>query len=272
MRIKVGLIQTSPVFGEVSANVDDALRRLRLLAKKGARLVVLPELFNTGYQFKDRREAKALAEPLSKAGYTTGRLMEAAKEHKLYIVAGVAEISRQKVYNSSVLIGPKGVIGVYRKAHLFYNEKRIFAPGNTPFKVYDIGGGKGGLRIGMMICFDWLFPEVSRKLALLGADIICHPSNLVLPNCPDAMVTRALENRVFTITANRVGVEARIKGSRLRFIGKSEIVSPTGSVLSRASTSRAEARLKEIDTNEARDKRVTPVNDVFKDRRIELYD
>lgn len=271
MRVKVGLIQNSPKFGEVQANVDDALKRLALLSKKGARLVVLPELFNTGYQFRDKREAKSLAEPINKDGYTTARLIEAAREYKLHIVAGLVELSRQKVYNSSVLIGPKGVIGVYRKAHLFYNEKKIFTSGNTPFKVYDIGGVRGGLKVGMMICFDWLFPEVARRLALLGADIICHPSNLVLPNCPDAMVTRALENRVFTITANRVGVEARIKGSRLKFIGKSEVVSPMGKILKRASTTRAEARVVEVDTTLARDKRVTPFNDVFKDRRTELY-
>ncbi|MCK4846113.1 MAG: acyltransferase [Deltaproteobacteria bacterium] len=269
--MKVGFIQSSPKFGEVQANVDDALKRLSTLAKKGARLVVLPELFNTGYQFKNKREAAELAEPLTPKGYTTARLMEAARDHKLHIVAGLVEVSRGKVYNSSVLVGPKGVIGVYRKAHLFYNEKKIFSKGNTPFKVYDIGGIKGGLKIGMMICFDWLFPEVTRRLALLGADIICHPSNLVLPNCPEAMITRALENRVFTITANRIGTEARIKGSRLKFIGKSEIVSPMGALLCRASGSRAETRLASVDTKDSRDKKITPFNDVFKDRRIELY-
>ena len=146
--MRIGFLQLRPKFGVVNKNVKKALS---LLDRVSDATIVLPELFNTGYQFKDRREAKALAEPLSKVGYTTGRLMEAAKEHKLYIVAGMAEISRQKVYNSSVLIGPKGVIGVYRKAHLFYNEKRIFALGNTPFKVYDIGGGKSGLKGGLKI-------------------------------------------------------------------------------------------------------------------------
>ena len=155
----------------------------------------------------------------------------------------------------------------YRKSHLFWYEKRFFSPGNTGFRVHDIGIA----RIGMMICFDWVFPEVCRVLALNGADIICHPSNLVLPHCPQAMITRCLENRVFAVTANRVGSESRTAGSPLKFIGKSQIVDPDGRVLCRASDNKVETMVIDINPKLARDKRITPKNDLFVDRRVDLF-
>lgn len=261
--MKVGFVQSSPKFGEVERNVDIALRRVE---RADVDLIVLPELFNTGYRFRSAKEAFRLAEVVP-GGPTTKRLIETARAKKTFIVAGIAERAGKEVYNSAVLVGPHGLIGVYRKAHLFLNEKRLFTPGNTPFEVYGIGKA----RVGMMICFDWLFPEAARSLALKGADIICHPSNLVLPHCPKAMITRCLENRVFAITANRVGVEARVGTERLRFIGKSGIISPSGVVLVRASSSRTATGIVEIDPKSARDKLITPKNDVFKDRRPDIY-
>ena len=121
-----------------------------------------------------------------------------------------------------------------------------------------------------MICFDWRFPESARKLALLGAQIICHPSNLVLPHCPNSMVVRALENNVFTITADRVGVENRT-GEKLEFIGKSRIISPDGTVLGELGTEEPGFLAVEIDPALADDKNVTPRNDLFDDRRPEFY-
>ena len=268
--LKVGFIQSSPEFGDVGANVGSAAEKLADLARRGAKLVVLPELFNTGYQFRTRKEAASLSEAVP-GGPTTKRLIEVARLHKLYIVFGISEASGQKtnktLYNSSVLVGPEGFIARYRKAHLFFNESKWFTPGNTPFEVHDIGLA----RIGMMVCFDWLFPEAARTLALKGADIICHPSNLVLPHCPEAMKTRALENGVFAITANRVGTEARLSGERLKFIGLSQVVSPEGHVIVRAPGARVYSKVVSIDVKEARKKKVTPRNDLLGDRRTDLY-
>jgi predicted amidohydrolase len=185
----------------------------------------------------------------------------------MYIVAGIAEKSGKKLYNSSVLIGPKGVVSIYRKAHLFWNEKDVFNPGDTRLEVVSIGKA----RVGMMICFDWLFPEVAKALALKGADIICHPSNLVLPHCPEAMLTRTLENRVFAITANRVGTEDRGKGAALTFIGKSQVAAPGGELLVRAASKRAAFAAVDIDVSRARDKWITPRNHIFKDRRQDIF-
>jgi len=126
--------------------------------------------------------------------------------------------------------------------------------------------------IGIMICFDWFFPESMRALALLGAEVIAHPSNLVLPYCPQAMPIRCLENRVFAITANRTGSEGRKEGQSLNFIGQSQVVSPGGEVLVRASGSEEELLTIDVNPQEARNKSLNSFNDIFKDRRPEYYD
>jgi len=262
--MRAGFIQTRPVFGAVDVNIKDALSRIM---KLDAGLIVLPELFSTGYQFRSRKEAFELAEDAA-TGKAAAMLIQAAKAKKAHIVAGFVERDGRRVYNSAMLVGPKGLVGVYRKAHLFWDEKRIFDRGDTPFTVHNIGA----VRVGMMICFDWVFPEAARTLALKGADVIAHPSNLVLPYCPAAMVTRSLENRVYTITANRVGVEERKPGCRLRFIGLSQVTAPDGRVLAAAGGSKAHSAAVAIDVRLARRKRITPVNDIFKDRRRDLFE
>jgi len=182
--MRVGFFQFAPVFGEVKKNLEYTIDRL---SDVEAGLIVLPELFTSGYQFISKQEAFELAEEIPD-GPATSRLVELARDKKMIIVAGLPERKGKRCYNSSVLIGPKGFIAVYRKTHLFQEEKLWFSSGDTGFRVYRIGG----VGIGMMVCFDWFFPESVRSLALAGADIICHPSNLVLPYCPDAMVIRCL--------------------------------------------------------------------------------
>src|SRR5579884_760882 len=224
--MKVGFYQFNPTFGEIKHNLDTVAARLDTVTSD---LVVLPELFATGYQFSSVEEVRALAEPIPH-GPTTQRLLDIARDRQVFLVAGLVEHDRGCMYNSAVVVGPRGVIGWYRKAHLFFEETLWFTPGDTGFRVWDIGSA----RIGVMICFDWFYPEAARTLALAGAEIICHPSNLVLPYCPDAMVTRCLENRVFAVTANRIGFEERGNKPRLNFIGSSEIVTPRGRILARA--------------------------------------
>jgi len=265
-KVKVGFVQTRPVFGRVRENVESAIRKISGLSADGG-IVVLPELFSTGYQFTSRDEAFRYAED-AKSGYTVKRLVAAAKKGSLHIVAGICEKAGKKVYNSSVLVGPDGVRALYRKAHLFSDEKNIFSRGNTRFRVHDVAG----VKVGMMICYDWIYPEAARTLALKGASIICHPSNLVLRYCPPGMVTRCLENGVFAVTANRVGSEQRVKGVELKFIGSSQVVAPDGRVLARASSDKVEARVLEIDTAATIEKAVTPLNRIFEDRRPSLYD
>jgi predicted amidohydrolase len=261
--MRVGYFQFDPVFGEILRNLDLVTARLEAV---DADLIVLPELFATGYQFVSKEEVLRLAEPVPD-GATTKRLGDIARRRGFTIVAGLPERAGAHCYNSAVVVGPRGFIGCYRKTHLFFEETLFFAPGDTGFHVWDVGIAK----VGVMICFDWFYPEAARTLALLGADIIAHPSNLVLPHCPDSMVTRCLENRVFSVTANRIGSEARGGKDRLTFIGMSEIVSPRGRILYRAAPEAEDLSIVEIDPTEARTKTLNSYNDLLRDRRPTLY-
>lgn len=261
--MKVGFLQFDPVFGEVMTNLDAVTAKLD---QAEADLIVLPELFASGYQFASQEEVDRLAEPVPD-GPTVHRLTELAKRRNMHIVAGLPERAGGRCYNSAVVVGPSGCLGCYRKTHLFFEETLFFTPGDSGFKVWNIGPA----RIGVMICFDWYYPEAARSLALQGADIICHPSNLVLPNCPDSMPVRCLENRVFAITCNRIGSEARGGKDRLTYIGHSEIVAPNGVIRYRAPHDREDLAVVEIDPAEARNKRLTPYNDLLGDRRAFLY-
>ncbi len=261
--MRVGYVQVAPEFGEVERNLD---RVADLLARDRADLWVLPELFATGYQFATAQELAELAEPVPE-GPTTARLIALARESNCHLVAGLPERADKRVYNSAVLVGPSGLVVRYRKVHLFYEEKNLFAPGDLPFPVADVGLAK----VGLLVCYDHFFPEAARSLALQGAEVIAHPANLVMPGLAQlTMRVRAMENRVFTVTANRIGVEART-GETLRFTGLSQVVAPNGDVLVQAPQDGEEAQVVEIDPAQARDKHLTQLNDVLADRRPEFY-
>lgn len=261
--MKIGVVQFAPEFAEKEKNLAAVEG---LLDDSRADLVVLPELFATGYLFESRGELSALAEPIP--GPVTERLVALSRKNDCSIVAGIAESANGFFFNTAVLVRPHGGLSGYRKAHLFGREKKLFAPGDTPFTVHDIGPA----RIGMLVCFDHLFPEAARTLALKGAQVICHPANLVLPGLGREVVRiRAAENRVFFATANRFGVERRA-GVEIGFTGESQIVGPKGEVLVRSPATGAAVNIVEIDPAEADDKMVTPENDVFGDRRPDLYE
>jgi len=259
--MQIGFIQFKVAFGQKNENIE---RVTEFILKRDADLWVLPELFNSGYLFSSFSELNALAEPVPD-GQTIRTLTQLARDHRTHLAAGLPERQGNRYFNSAVLISPKGFVGVYRKIHLFNTEKDWFQPGEAPPAVYDIGCTK----IGMMICFDWIFPEVARSLALQGAEIICHPSNLVLPYCQKAMITRCLENRVFCVTANRIGTEKN-DVQQLTFTGYSQVVDPLGNVLIHAGNDER-CEVVEIDLALARDKHLTPNNDLFADRKPGLY-
>lgn len=261
--MKAGFYQFAPAFGKKDENIKKVLS---VLSDTEADLIVLPEFFATGYQFISKNEVAELSEPVPE-GYTTQLLSELSRQKGIYIAAGLPERDSDRFFNSAVLMGPGGVVGVYRKTHLFFEEKLFFSPGDTGFRVWDTEIG----RVGIMICFDWFFPESMRVLALMGADIIAHPANLVLPYCPAAMPVRCLENRVYAITANRIGEENRKEGRSVRFIGQSLIASPEGRVLVKAPENEEALLLADINPELARNKSLTALNNVFNDRRPEMY-
>lgn len=259
--MRIAAVQFGPEFGAMEQNIE---RMEQLVRQESADLYVLPELAVSGYLFESPAEARLMGQAPDSGAFDG--LSVLASERDACIILGFAELSRDDLYNSALLLRPDGSRAVYRKIHLFHEEKNIFTPGDRAPEVHDVGG----VRLGLMVCFDWIFPETARSLAVLGADILCHPSNLVLPYCQDAMVTRAIENRVFAVTCNRIGREER-DGRELSFTGMSEIVTPMGEILVRAGKDSEEVVLAEIDPTEARNKHVTPQNDIMSDRRPHLY-
>lgn len=260
--MRVGFVQFHPEFGRVEQNLDHVIR---MIEPADADLLVLPELFATGYMFPDRGKLNQLAEEVS-GGMICSKLGELAKSKQTAIVFGLAEKAGDRIFNSAVCMTPTGDFHLYRKLHLFCDEKSIFDPGDLELSVVDIGSAS----IGMMICFDWAFPEVCRVLALKGAQIICNPANLVLGYCQDVMRARSIENGVFTITTNRTGSES-IGEKTLRFTGRSQITNPQGEVLCTADDSAESVQVTEIDPQLADMKQITEQNDLLHDRRPEYY-
>jgi predicted amidohydrolase len=261
MSITVAVVQTEPVFLDVASNIE---RAAGLLAGAGADVAVLPELFTSGYTFARAGEVKAVSIRLDDDALRP--LYDLSRDRSMGICGGYAESAGGRYYNSAFFIGDGTLVANYRKTHLFSREKEFFSPGDTGFSVFPYKG----VRFGMMICFDWFFPEAARTLALSGAEVILHPANLVLPFCQRAMFARAVENRVFTVTANRVGAE-RNGTRRNAFTGGSVVVSPTGEYLMELDTHAEQCRTVGIDPARARSKKVTPANDLFIDRRPEFY-
>jgi predicted amidohydrolase len=259
--MRVAFVQLEPVFGQIKQNVDKAVA---IMASQPADLYVLPELFSTGYVFVSREEAESLSES-PKSGYAFSAITDFARRHNAGVVFGFAEKAKDGLFNSCAFVDSHRDPIIYRKLHLFYKEKLIFDPGNGQLKVVQFQKA----RLGMMVCFDWIFPEVARNLALMGAQIICHPANLVMPYCQQAMITRSLENRVFTITANRIGEENRGDQS-CKFTGQSQITDCRGNVLYRSSLDKEDIFTADINVEEAEDKNVNELNNLWQDRRIDF--
>ncbi len=259
MIIKTAIVQFCPVLGPPESNIELIKGLLDSIGR--ADLIILPELASTGYNFSSFQEAFQWSEELKNSLFIKFLTRQAESKNAI-IVSGINERDQDLLYNTAVVVGKDGLIGKYRKIHLFMNEKDIFKPGNTGLPVFDMGLYK----IGALICFDYLFPESWRILAMKGADIICHPSNLLTQNAHRVVPALSIINRIFIATANRTGSE-----HGLNFNGQSFITDPFGNVLEMASPSESQAILKDIDITLARDKMITSRNHVFNDRRPESY-
>jgi predicted amidohydrolase len=264
--MRVGFYQFQPRFGRPRENAEAVAAALR---EARADLLVAPELSTSGYVFASREESAALSETLP--GPSSELLEQVCRSTGGRVVIGIAERAPEGFFNSAALIGPGGVEGVYRKAHLFGEEKLHFAAGRTGFPVFTIEVGGRPVRLGMLVCFDHFFPEAARSLALAGAQLICHPSNLVLPEVAQLSTrVRSIENRVYWILANRYGSEDR-GGKKLDFTGASQVTAPDGKVLVHAPAVGDALEVVEIDPALADNKKVTGRNHLWEDRRPELY-
>ena len=260
--MKIGFVQFKPLFGEIETNLKTIEN---LISTAEADLLVLPELATTGYTFTSKDEFHHLAEPFE-SSESLGFLQSLAEKKSCALVVGFAEKSGESIFNSAAFLKPDGTRELYRKIHLYGTENRFFDHGDKPFEVYDYNG----VKIGMIVCFDWIFPESIRVLALKGAQIICQPANLVLQWCQRAMVIRSIENRVFTVTANRYGSETRGEYS-FTFTGESQITSPAGYILAKAPEDNDSVAVIDIDPSAAIDKQINRHNNLFEDRHPEFY-
>ena len=266
-------VQMEPRVGEKHGNVVRSIEYIEEAAKNGASLVVLPELTNTGYVFADREEAFSLAEDLP-TGETAQAWADVAQRLGVHIVAGIAEREGKRLYNSAIFVGPSGLVGIYRKLHLWDHEHLFFESGNRGVPVFDTPLG----RISIAICYDGWFPEVYRLAAAQGADIVCVPTNWVPMRGQSAdrpamattlTMAAAHSNGLIVACANRIGTE---RGQP--FIGQSLIVSGDGSPLAGpASHDQEEILYAAIDLLRTRSGRtLNAFNHVLRDRRTDVYD
>lgn len=260
--MRLSVLQFNPIYKNVQENYKLIEKYLK---SENNSIVVLPELCTTGYLFESKDELYNLAEEVP-GGKFCELLCNIARDNNLIIVAGLAEREKNKLFNSAVIISPDGYIGKYRKINLFYKEKLIFERGEE-LHVFRVNFCGRNIQIGVMICFDWFFPEIARRLKIMGASIIAHPSNLVLPYCPKAMPIRALENKLYTITANRIGTE-KSENEILKFIGQSVICSPKAEYLLKLSEDDCGIFTVQIDPEI--EEKITNLNYLSEDLR-ELY-
>jgi 5-aminopentanamidase len=265
--MQVAVAQIDPQLGEKEQNLAICVARMEEAAELRAQLLVLPECAIPGYMFDSGEEAMPFAEEIP--GPTTEALERESARLGLHVVCGLLERDGDALRNAAVLVGPDGLIGTYRKTHLpFLGVDRFVVPGDE-LPVYDTPLG----RIGIEICYDLRFPEVTRTLALKGADMVAHPTNFPMAakiQTELITVARAAENRIYLLTANRCGKERWGE-----FCGRSQIVDPFGVRLAETDEYTQTLLVGEVDVEKARDKDYVIPGEyelyLFGHRRPELY-
>lgn len=267
---KIAAVQMDVALADIPANLATMERMLHQTAQAGARLTIFPECSATGYCFASIEECREVAQPIP--GPITEQMTAACSRTSSYAVIGMVESDGGRLFNAAVLVGPNGVVGSYRKVHLPYLGLDMHTtPGDRPFAVHDVEG----VKVGLNICYDSSFPEASRCLAVLGADLIVLPTNWPPgAECLARMgiATRAMENAIYYAAVNRVGTERGFK-----FIGRSSICAPDGAELAVAEGTDEQVLYAEVDTAKSRRKHIIRVPDKHEidrlaDRRPEMYE
>jgi len=262
--MKIACVQFAPAFKKIETNFEFLVTQSKSI---DADLVCFPELSLTGYFFFSTEEVLPYSIPFNSE--LIGELQNIATAFNRIIVFGFPERVDAKVYNSCAVLFPDSAFSfVYRKTHLFYRERFVFTSGDTGFIVAKYP--PMDINIGTMICYDWRFPESARALALGGADLIVCPSNLVTKVWTLAMPARSIENKVYLAVANRIGIETN-NDETLHFNGKSGIWDYNGKLIATASEDKTEVIFAEIYPQETRNKAIDHFNNIFADRRPEMY-
>lgn len=245
-KITVAAIQMNCVLYDKERNLEHAEELIEAAVARGAKLIVLPELFSTGYRSEERD--RELAEPLD--GQTIKRLQSISRKHDVYLAGAILESADDLVFDTAVLVGAEGLLGRHRKMHLWSGEEKRFARGE------EIGVVKLPFAtVGMLICYEIGFPEMSRIQVLKGADILIYPSAFGRARYyvwDAASKARALENGAFVVACNRCGQD---KDTSLG--GLSRIVSPDTTLLASASADGEAIVCAEIDLDRTKEMRET---------------
>ena len=266
---RIACVQMDCELGNPETNRQNIVRLIAAAAESSASLAIFPECAITGYCFESRQEAVPFAEKAD--GPSASMIAEACQKSGLFAVVGFIESDGDRLFNAAMVVGPRGLVGVYRKTHLpFLGIDRFLDPGDAPFQIFELPIGK----IGINICYDISFPEAARELKLLGAELIVIPTNWPRAawRTPEFVLNaRAIENHVNVAAANRVGVE---RG--WQFIGRSKMVDVNGDTVCEAGGSAEEMLIGELDLALANQNRIVNVAgsyeiDRLADRRPELY-
>jgi len=246
-KIKIAAAQTDPKLMQIKENLENMVKMTREAAGNKANLIVFPECSLTGYVFTSREEALPYAETIP--GPSTEGMAAVCRELDVYVVFGLLEKDGDGLFNALSFVGPKGFVASYRKNHLpFLGIDRFVDKGDRPFQVHPTAIGN----VGLHICYDVLFPESARIMALLGADIVVLSTNFPQGrgdalNC--VARARTIENKVNMVTSDRVGTERGFT-----FAGLSNVVDVTGEVLGIASPDKEETVYGEVSLEAARQK------------------
>jgi len=257
MTINAAAIQFNVKQGDVDANLAYVREALRRAAGEGANLAVLPEMWSSGFAYKN------LNELAGRTAEIVAELTELSRELKLVICGSMPEPHGDKVYNTIHLLDNGTLAGVYRKLHLFslLGEDKAFDGGDS-WLLADTSIGK----VGVIICYDLRFPELSRRLAVEGAQVICVPAQWPKPrqeHWRTLLRARAIENQLFVVSCNACGPIGK-----LDFFGMSMIIDPKGEVLAEAGEEEGDVH-GVLDLQLMRDWRAQIP--CFNDRRPELY-
>lgn len=279
--MNIKCVQFSPQFGKLNENLTFISS---ICEQINSEILIFPELSTSGYFYTDRSELLKNSISLNSVFFENIQII--SNKLRKIIIIGYAEkfVNNNSVelYNSAVIISPNQEIFNYRKIHLFYKEHFVFNEGNLGFNVFH--SEEFDINLGLMICYDWRFPEAARTLALKGADLIACPSNLVTNLWFDVMKSRAIENKVYFAVANRIGSEIN-NDEKLEFLGSSAIFSYDNKILAKAnSNSKEDLSLTnslfnydyeiidaDIDFKSTRNKNFNSINNIFEDRRPEFY-
>ena len=265
--MRVACAQIEPVLGDVAGNRQRTAAAIADAAEAGGDLVVLPELVTSGYVFASADEARSVA--ITPEHELFAEWAAEAARGGAVVVGGFCELGPDdRLYNSAALVDGSGVLAVYRKTHLWDREKLVFTPGLDPPRVVDTAVG----RVGVLVCYDLEFPELTRALALAGTELLAVPTNWPLVDRPPGErppevvigMAAARVNRMFIACCDRIGTE---RGQA--WTAGTTIIGADGWVL--AEEHGDGLALADVDLGEARTKTLTDLCDALGDRRPDLY-